>query len=57
MWQHLLFELLPVTAGDDRHFHETEQVIKQLRHLSVDGRLAFGQRSIQVKNYEFLHEI
>src|SRR5580658_5791917 len=57
MCEYLPFKLGPRSSGDNGHLHNAEKGIEQLSHLRINGRLAFGQRAIQVKNNELSHDI
>ena len=53
--EHLLFELRPVSAGNNSYLHDTKQSAKQRRHLGVDRRLAFRKRAVEIENNQFFH--
>ena len=55
MGKQLLFELSPRAAGNDGYLHDADKGIEQVRHLGIDGRLAFGERAIQVKDNKSFH--
>ena len=52
--QQLFFELQPGTAGYHGHFDDAEQVMQQGRHLGVEGRLALGERPVEIEDDQLL---
>jgi len=53
--EQLFFELWPVAAGNNRHLHNAQKTTEQYGHFGIERRLAFGERTIEVKNNQFFH--
>jgi hypothetical protein len=55
--EQLLFELRPIASGNDGDSRDTEKIVQQCRHFSIERRFAFGKRTVQIKNNQLFHSV